>query len=366
MRPWSLTVLLTLVYALVVVAMKGDPLALVTVGTRFSIERYNYSEEGYDGQFVYFIARDPASAAALIAQGGDIPAYRYQRILLPALGWMLSLGGQDDLVPFALLGVNLIALGVGTALLERLLVERRVSRWYALGYGLSALASARLSLTEPLAYGLAIGGLYLAYREKWLWSAGMFALAALAKETTLVVAAGVGLYLLAHGRSQIGRTASFGVVVLLPFALWQIALRAMFGAFGVGSGGRLATSFELIPFAGVFQILTVGGAQIFVTLMLLLLPFVLLPTVWGLWRGWHDLRAGNVTLSTWVLLTTALIMLFVPFSTYREILGILRFIAGLQIAVILYAAERRQIRALRYSTFWAFTSLLVIASDFST
>jgi hypothetical protein len=140
----------------------------------------------------------------------------------------------------------------------------------------------------------------------------------------------------------------------------------MFGEFGVGSGGRLATSFEVIPFAGVLQILTVGGGSIFLTLMLILLPFVLLPTFWGLWRVWRDIRSGKITLLTCVLFTTAIMMLFVPFSTYREIIGILRFIAGLQIAVILYAAERRNTRVLRYSTFWALTTLFVMASDFST
>jgi hypothetical protein len=58
-------------------------------------------------------------------------------------------------------------------------------------------------------------------------------------------------------------------------------------------------------------------------------------------------------------------MLFVPFSTYREPLGILRFIVGLQIAVILFAAERHQIRALRNSTIWMLTMLFLIGSDFA-
>jgi hypothetical protein len=59
-------------------------------------------------------------------------------------------------------------------------------------------------------------------------------------------------------------------------------------------------------------------------------------------------------------------MLFVPFSTYRELLGMFRFIVGLQIAVILYAAHRRQRRVLSYSTLWMMTTLLLIASDFGS
>ncbi|HEX2622473.1 MAG TPA: hypothetical protein VHL11_20075, partial [Phototrophicaceae bacterium] len=176
-RPWLIVALLTLVYALLVVAIKGSPLALVTVGSRFSVESYNYSEEGYDGQFVYFIARDPAGASELITRGGDIPAYRFQRILLPGLGWLASFGGQDALVPWALLLINLAALAGGTWALQQLLHDYRISQWYALGYGLSltVLAATRLSLTEPLAYGLVVGGLLLAKREHWGWSAVMFA-----------------------------------------------------------------------------------------------------------------------------------------------------------------------------------------------
>ena len=54
-------------------------------------------------------------------------------------------------------------------------------------------------------------------------------------------------------------------------------------------------------------------------------------------------------------------MPFVPFSTYREPLGILRFIVGLQIAVILYAANRHNVRALRNSTIWIVTTMFIFS-----
>src|SRR5690606_33307842 len=93
----------------------------------------------------------------------------------------------------------------------------------------------------------------------------------------------------------------------------------------------------------------------------LLTPFVLLPTLWALYRCWHDLRSGQLSSYTFLLLITAIIMPFVPFSTYREPIGILRFIIGLQIAVILYDANQRDARALRYSTVWLLTILIVFS-----
>ncbi|MEL7234326.1 MAG: hypothetical protein AAGK74_07510, partial [Chloroflexota bacterium] len=190
LRPATVVILTGLIYAAYVIAAFGSPLALVTPGADFSPdEAFHYPNEGegYDGQFVYYIARDPLNAAPLI----DVPAYRYQRILLPTLGFTLSFG-QAALVPFALLAVNLAALGLGTYLLGDIFASFRVSRWYALGYSLSlaALGTTRLTLPEVLAYGLCIAGVWLLLRERLLLCAVMFALAALARETTIVFAAG--------------------------------------------------------------------------------------------------------------------------------------------------------------------------------
>jgi hypothetical protein len=82
---------------------------------------------------------------------------------------------------------------------------------------------------------------------------------------------------------------------------------------------------------------------------------VIVPTLWALWRCWVDMRKGIWTVYNYLLFANAAIMPFVPFSTYREPLGILRFIIGLQIAVILYAAEGKRTRVLRNGTIWIVT-----------
>ncbi len=358
-RPWMVVTVLCLAYSLLIVTQSGgDPLALVTIGTRFS-EGNPQGSEGYDGQFVYYIARDPSTAAQYI----DVPAYRYQRILLPALG-RLFVTGEESLIPWALFFVNLVALGVGTALLEHLLVELRASRWYALSYGLTigTFGSVRLSLPEPLAYAFVLGGIVLATRERWLWSGLLFALAALAKETTLFFAAGYVLYLFYQRRWRVG--ALFGVVSVLPFAIWQLVLYDRLGAFGIGSGGAMATSFEIIPFAGVIRILTDAGVMVFLVLGILVLPFVVIPTLWGLWRTWSDLQNRQWSIYTLLLFANALIIPFVPYSTYREPYAILRFIVGLQLAFILYAAHKPAPRALRYTTLWIVTVMMIYNLQF--
>ncbi len=361
-RPWPIVTILCLLYCLFIVIHSGSPLTLLTLGTQFSqgIPPASGGTEGYDGQFNFYIARDPATAAAYI----DVPAYRFQRILFPALGRLIALG-QETLLPWSFLLIGLISLAAGTALMEALLRQHHVSQWYALAYGLTlgVFGSVRLSLSEPLAYALVLGAILLATHQRWLWSALLFALAALAKETTLLFPAGYTLYLLY--RRDWKNAGLIAGVALLPFTLWQLVLYNQLGAFGIGSGGAQATSFEWLPFAGVARIITESPAEarlpLLVVFGVLLTPFVLLPTLWALYRCWHDLRSGHLSSYTFLLLITAIIMPFVPFSTYREPIGILRFIIGLQIAVILYAANQRDARALRYSTVWVLTILFVFS-----
>jgi hypothetical protein len=375
LTPAAVAVIAALLYALLIVIINGDALALVTVGTDFDSTVFNTTAEGYDGQFNFAITRDPAGAPTLIAQAEDFPAYRYQRLLLPALGWVLSLGGQVTLIPWALLIVNLVGLGLGTWALSQILIAQRVSAWYSLSWALSlaGIACVRLSLAEPLAYGLAAFGLWLLTQQRWGWSAVIFALAALAKETTLLLAAGSGLWLLWQSATNpaergvwLQRAVTFGVIALMPLVLWQLYLKAWLGDFGIGSGGRLATPFEIIPFAGIIRILTEGSASIFAVMLAVLVPFVLVPTIWGLWRTVRDMLARRIDLFSLTLLLACAVMPLVPFSTYREPLGILRFIAGLQIALIAYSGSRRLKRPLRYSLLWVLTTLFVLMSDFAT
>ncbi len=359
--PWFISTLLCLVYVgIVILSNKGNPLALVTIGTRFSegVAAEQGGTEGYDGQFNYFIARNPETASQFL----DVPAYRFQRVLFPMLGRLLAFG-QADLIPWSFLLINLVSLAVGTYLLEKLLVTYGVSRWYALTYGLTlgTLGSVRLSLSEPLAYALVMGGIILARNKRWLWAAVVFALAALAKETTLIFVGAYGLYLLTQ--RDIKNALLLGIISVLPFAVWQLILKATLGSMGIGSGGAMATSFELIPFAGVAKIWTETPAEVRPTILLVLGPilliFVLIPTVWALWAGIKAIQRHKWSTEVSLLLVNGAVMLFVPFSTYREPIGILRFIVGLQIAVIIFAAQHKRFRVLRNSTLWIVTVFFV-------
>ncbi|MBI3362845.1 MAG: hypothetical protein HY023_17220 [Chloroflexi bacterium] len=349
-RPWAVTLIFLLAYVGIILARhNGDPMSLVLVGSRFAGETPGVTPvgpSGYDGQFAYYIALDPVHPAGRL----DVPAYRYQRILYPLLARALSLG-LPALLPWAMLVVNLAAQAAGTAILEALLIDAGVSRWYALAYGLWAgLAFAvRLDLNEPLSYGL-VAAAYLAQRRNhpW-WTAGWLTLAVLAKETALIfVVAQIAFSLFNRDRRSL---AALGLLTLAPLAAFQFYLYSRFGSLGLTTGGDMATSFEIVPFMGVWRIGTVRPAALLLFLVFLA-PLVMLPSVWGMFTSIRRLLARDFHPYVFALAANAGLIPFTPFSTFREPLAILRFATGLVMATLLFGAYRRSRRTMLYSQLW--------------
>jgi hypothetical protein len=372
--PAAFVVALCSLYCAFVVLRAGDIQELIRPRAAGS--------EGYDGQFTAWIAADPIGAEQQIGalcryqtlgyvyertlhrQLGRLfdceqPAYRYQRILSAAIARLLSLG-QAALVPYAILLTNLTALGLGTAALAALLRMARVRAWYALVYGLfgGIFFAVRASTTEPLAYGLALIALLALQRQQFGWSAAIFGLAALAKEVTLITAGGAALALLLN--RQWRAALLIGLGALIPFLAWQIVLWAWLGSFGIGSGGAGATPFEIVPYNGIWRIFEFGVTPI--TLAFAIIPILMgmIPSLWALWRSGRDLLRGNWTLYSLILLANAAIIPFTPRSTFAEPFGLARFLPGLVISLLLYAAHFKLRRPLRYSTLWLFFGVLFL------
>jgi hypothetical protein len=353
LKPWLIVLVVYGLYAGIILARhNGDPLAFARIGTT---DCYG-DDEGYDGQFTYFIARDPnpATVTALL----DVPAYRYQRILLPILARLLAFG-QAGLIPWTILLINIAAQTAATAAVEKLLAALDVSRWYALVYGLWAgfLVSVRTDIAEPLAYGL-IAAAYLADRQGRVWLATFcFGLALFAKETTL-------LFLFAQLACSLfnregRRLLSLFVLAALPFAIWQVVLQRLFGSFGLGSGGCKGTPFEVIPFMGVWRILPIN-ATVFVVFLLFLGPWFMFPAVWGIIASAREVLRRDWHPYVWALGANAAIVPFTPLSTFREPAAMIRFICGLVLATLLFGGLIKSKRVLNYSWFWLAMAVFLI------
>ena len=134
--------------AVVYVTHDCDPLAFVIMGSRFT-EGDPSGILGYDGQFAYYIARDPVGARPYL---GSNPSYRYQRIVYPMLARFLALG-QPALIPWTLLLINIVSISWGTELLGRMLRSHGLSAYLAaLGDCLEVAVTPRVRRALELQY----------------------------------------------------------------------------------------------------------------------------------------------------------------------------------------------------------------------
>ncbi len=337
LAPALLTLAMTLALVISVLdANAGDPMALVSQGTRFTLHDPQ-GTWGYDGQFSYAIARylDPKITAPFL----DLPAYRYQRILYPLLARLLAFN-SPALLPWSLVTLSVASQFAGTLLVGMLLAGWGASPWYALLYGfwLGFAVSIRADLAEPLAFALVAGAIFASERGRPQVSWVLFGLALFAKEVTalFVIAAAIDLAFHRRWRALAGLILVAGV----PYALFQGWLWMAFGQAGLGSGGALSTSFEIIPYMGLWRVWMVDAAWQYQALVSVL--FVLtavIPSLWGLWNGaWSLVRKGS-SLYRWALLINAAAILPLPFSTFSEVWGMLRFLCGLLLAGLLYAGQ---------------------------
>jgi hypothetical protein len=324
-----------------------DPLALAEIGSKYA-ELDPAGEAGYDGQFSYYIARelDPHKVEPFL----DVPAYRYQRILYPLLARSLALG-QEALIPWTLLGINWIVHGLATLGVSWILFKHDVRPVYALVYGLwvGLISAAGLDLHEPLAYGLVVGAWVMKELRRDDAFALLLVIALFAKETTLLfwVAA------LFPAWKQRTSNRSFNLLVFggLLFAFMQWWLWLVFGSVGIGSGGDMASGFELVPFMGLIRIGFVDW-RVFGLFLLIFGPTIVLPGLWGLFTSLKSRLKIFADWSKVSLLLHSLLIIFLPFSTFREPLGLVRIATGLVLSILIVANERNYTRTLNYSLFW--------------
>jgi hypothetical protein len=346
LRPWMLSLGIAVVYCLVTLAHNAwDPMAFVLIGHQFD-PAHGTLTAGYDGQFAYQIALHPAGAASLL----DAPAYRYQRILYPLLARVLAFG-RPALIPWMLILINVVSLAMGTYATEQLMVGRRYSRWYSLAYAffVGLWISLRLDLTEPLAFALVQWGVvHFDHKKIWI-SMIFFALAALAREVTLIFAAACAISLFVGRRRLVGAAWGWGVV--LPFGLWQIFLHFWQGAWGVQSGGAMASDFDFIPFHGWWGFHPKEISS-FVLLSIVIVAIAIAPVGLGIVAGLRSFWKRRLGPGVWMLLLNSLFIAVLPSSNVLNLTGLVRILIGLMVAILDFGALENSSRALRYSQLW--------------
>ncbi len=186
---------------------------------------------GYDGQFYYRLALDPANWKATAFGITMDQSYRYTRIGYPALAWLLSLG-QHQLVPVVLVVINLLAVAAMAALGG--VFARQAGRHALWGLAFAAYFGLVISVgrdtAEPLAEACMLAGL-LAYRRDsrggYVLATILFGVGAITRETILLAPAAIAvtrIIAIARRRSGPGLADLVWVVPAVAYGLLEIAV----------------------------------------------------------------------------------------------------------------------------------------------
>jgi hypothetical protein len=343
------------VVARVLDRLRGNVSGLALVGNVFAypwelpggLEVQGYL--GYDGQFYYRLARNPANLSWSAYGIGMDAWYRFVRIGYSALAW-LGAAGQVAAVPWAMVVINLLAVGAIAFLGGRLAQEAgRHALWGLLLAGYFGLAtSVARDLTEPLAAACLLGAI-LAYRHRhWLTAAGLFAFAGLTRETALVAPfalAIVRLVAMARHRTRPGREDLVWLIPALFFVAWEVVLRLATGQIpifqdsGKNAGAPFVAAFGAIGhnFGDVIRSIPgAPGAVIIWDLELLVLALFAVAAL-------CSLRATTVPVYERVALVLYIIEIFCLSPTNWDGYADLRSFVEVYLlaTLILFAAPRR-------------------------
>lgn len=175
--------------------------------------------EGYDGQVYHLIAHDPwmqkGSAEAIAGA-----AFRYQRILVPALAWIVALG-QDRWIHAAYFAVILVFAFLGVYWLALFATRAGRSPLWGVVFALTPATIVSVDrMTADIALAAFAVGFALYSEPSWK-TVTLLSCAALTRETALPIIAGYALYLVT--RKQF-RNALLIAASALPAAAWYIYL----------------------------------------------------------------------------------------------------------------------------------------------
>ena len=200
---------------------------------------------GYDGQFFYRLALDPADLSHTAFGITVDHSYRFMRIGYPALTWLLS-GGQHSVVPDVLVVVNILAVGALGYLGGVFAVEGgRNALWGLLvpGY-FGIVTSVSRDTAEPLAAACLLAGLVALRRRRPVLAGLLLAYGALTRETVMV---GVGAIAIMRVLSMLrqrhapGREDVAWVLPSVVFVAWQVVIYAVTGSVAIATdSGRNA------------------------------------------------------------------------------------------------------------------------------
>ncbi len=294
---------------------------------------------GYDGQFYYYMARDPGIIVRCARISGphcaiDASPLREERILYPMTARLLT-GGNPAALHVALFLIDFAAILMTVWLVSMLCVEAGASRWLAVGAGvfIGEVQGLLRDLADPFAVFWAVLAVYLLRKNRPLLTGLAVAAAVLTREQLVLVLPLLGLPWLAQRRW--GALATFLLAALGPFVAWQSTLFAIYHRWGF-TGSVETTRGLRWPFMALME--HPSGQEFTQTIVFVVVPLLAAALVAVLWVRRNGLRA---LLREPVPLIVVLYCLLASLTAYAEWEGTwasARLIAPAAILALILAA----------------------------
>lgn len=210
---------------------------------------YMRAAQGHDGKFFFVQANDPwLLEPGLNADVLDRPLYRSQRMLYPVLAGGFGLFEPETIV-WAMLIVNLLAMGVGSWVVAKIAAEMGGSPWWGLAFVLNIgfFSEVNIGGAGVVAAAAAFGAVLMFMRDRTRAGIGWLVAAVLAREAMLIAAAGIALWLWLQRRRMTAVTVA--AVPGLAVVAWAAYLRLRIGE------GAVAAEVQEIgwPFGGFVE-----------------------------------------------------------------------------------------------------------------
>jgi hypothetical protein len=318
----------------------------------FNEEVKIYPHDGYDDQFFYALALNPFERIKAISNPPsenpfapsfgpgikiDYPALRTKRIGYPLLAWAANGFGQGRYLPFALVLINI--LGIGLAISACFLMTRlfKAPSYYCLMP--LAFIGTWICLFRDLSdhLGVAFGLLSLYFvLKKRFWAFSLMATAAMLTKETVI-------FILLGGAFSTGlrafRQKQYGPLVLLSFPFVAYFGWSTFLGWNAPSDGTLLKHFDW-PFAGIAR----GYAETltFPLFWLGALAPIVLISLEGLLELWKTRLSSLLQPITLIFLFNLVFVLLLSKAIYEAPFSFAHNLLPLQYAALLLLMQQKQ------------------------
>jgi hypothetical protein len=292
-----------------------------------------YQDGGYDGMLYFQVARD-LPALFLGGHPSLNSPYRFQRILLPLLGYAVTLG-HAQAFPMAFLIINLVA-ALGALGLMLSLTKKISVHTFTITFNPAILVGILFSLTEPVSLFFIVLFFWLRRRNGDVISVACIIallLSLFARETTVFLIGLLFLWSLWQKRWK------ESILVLIPmalFVLWQYFLVIRLGAVAFQANGNIVVP----PLVGPVSVLLwlTQGITTYRLSSVALMAF-LFPLCGVLALEWRKKRT-QVNILCFLMTGLAITMLCMHEHMWGVITSIGRVVTPFYPVYTLYAAER--------------------------